>query len=674
MQNSGIAFRKFSVILLTATMILLTFSALPTQVVLAQPQPPSPEEEWYPPEPYGSADLPTGMQMIVTPGPGPVTALTARLLDLSLNVRRELYRGDGFFLEFSTNFPSFWIWCYEWYPPGNQPSGHWLIWAAGPFTGGGTYRIGIFLPEPTEPEGRHTWKIWLWNPTRGWATAILRFDFWEHPRPRIERVDVAPNMKRNSPHTVSVVISNTGEKQQAYVVSLEGTGFTINPSSSTTIVNPGATATVQFQVIPTLSGQLSLTAKVMADSRIYDSKTFGINVRTPLPSHRLDIFGLPSEVKIGEIVPITVSFANTGEGVAQQVGIRITSAEGVSVIKGSDTVSQVQPGASYTLSLQVRPETGGVRTITLRLEYMDEEGKRYSDEYMISLKVLVPVKVSAMIERKNQPLTVQFTISGTPYTGIAEKWVTSDPVQLTMPQEWKVSDDIVAEFVRWSDGDTAPSRTIQAFLPTELRAEYRLKYRVKVTADRGSPTGTGWYYDGTSLSLMVEEIIQEKDRNTRYIFLEWSDGIKEARRHVTITAPTQYHAKYKTQYYLDVVSEFGMALGAGWYDAGTLVLVSIDKTEIDVGFPYVMVFKGWSGDIVSGPQPVQIVMNGPKSLKAVWERQINQLLYLIVGIIAVVAVGVFLVLRRPILRRIKSKARVEKTNSPSKPSFFSGQT
>ncbi|MEM4185918.1 MAG: hypothetical protein QW801_01410, partial [Candidatus Caldarchaeum sp.] len=286
-----------------------------------------------------------------------------------------------------------------------------MIWAAGPFTGGGTYRIGIFLPEPTEPEGRHTWKIWLWNPTRGWATAILRFDFWEHPRPKIERVDVAPNMKRNSPHTVSVVIRNTGEKQQAYVVSLEGTGFTINPSSSTTIVNPGATATVQFQVIPTLYGQLSLTAKVMADSRIYDSKTFGINVRTPLPSHRLDIFGLPSEVKIGEIVPITVSFANTGEGVAQQVSIRITSAEGVSVIKGSDTVSQVQPGASYTLSLQVRPETGGVRTITLRLEYMDEEGKRYSDEYMISLKVLVPVKVSAMIERKNQPLTVQFTIS-----------------------------------------------------------------------------------------------------------------------------------------------------------------------------------------------------------------------------------------------------------------------
>jgi len=632
----------FSLIL----MMVLAIVSLAFPLVNAQEEPPSPEEEWYPPVPEQAQALPETYGYSTVSTSGATTALTARLLDLNLNPRMEFYRGDGMIFEFSTNFPTFWIWIYEWYPPGHIPKGHWLLWAVGPFTGGGTYRIGTFLPESTEPEGRHVWKCWIFDPTTWtWATAIIRFDFQERPRPVIVNVNVLPEMKLNKPYTIDVTIKNTGEKSYTYIVSVEGTGFTINPPSTTTVVGAGSTALLSFQVTPTVSGKLSLKVKVEADGRVYDSKIFAINVRALKPSHTLSVQSIPEEVKLGESVPISILFTNTGEGSAKQVTLRISSAEGVSFVKSSDTASEVPPGGSYVFNLAVKPESGGVKTLILQLDYIDDEGNRYSDSITVTLKVLVPLKISTAIEKKYKPLMIQFNVGGKQYAGSYEGWVTSEPIQVAVPSEWEISDDTIAEFVRWSDGNTAPSRTVQATIPLELIAEYRLKYHVKVTADEGSPTGTGWYYEGESITIEVDELI-EGEEGVRYIFTGWNDGVKDAKRTITVSEPMEYHAGYKTQYYLTVLSDYGKPSGSGWYDSGSTATASIDETIIDLGFPYIMVFKGWSGDASgTGPESNPIHMDSPKKAVALWEKQISPIFYAVIGIVAVIAVAAVLTIK-----------------------------
>ena len=600
------------------------------------PEPPSPEEEWYPPVPAVAQQLPGVYGFSTVTPSGATTALTARLLDLNLNPRREFYRGDGMVFEFSTRFSSFLLWIYEWYPPGNVPRGHWLLWAVGPFTGGGTYRIAPFLPEPTEPEGPHTWKCWLLDiPTWTWATCIIRFDFREHPRPTILNVDILPEMKVNKQYTITVTIQNTGEKRYTYVVSVGGTGFTVSPPSTTSIVNAGGTVSLTFKVTPTISGTLSLTVDVKADSRIYDSKTFTINVKALKPSHTLSPQNIPEGVKLGENVPINVLFINTGEGTAKQVTLSISSAEGVSLVKGLDSIPEIPAGGSHTFSLIVKPESGGVKTLTLTLEYLDEEGNRYHDSIAVSFSVLVPLRISTMTKR-HRPISVQFSVGEKQYSGSYEGWVSFEPIQVSVPGEWEISDGTKAEFMGWSDGNPSPTRTVQITTPMELVAEYRLKHHLKVTADIGSPTGTGWYYEGETVSISIKKLI-EGEEGVRYVFVEWSDGVKDPRRTIIVNKPMNIHAKYKTQYYLAVISDYSKTHGSGWYDEGSSAMASIDETVVDIGFPYIMVFKGWSGD-ASGKDSTSnpVIMDSPKKAIAIWEKQITPTFYALIAIIVVV--------------------------------------
>ncbi|MEM2614378.1 MAG: hypothetical protein QXO15_09195 [Nitrososphaerota archaeon] len=653
----------FLLLLVTLSFISLAGLALPQ--ASAQEEPPSPEEEWYPYVPEEAKPLLGDLSLSVAPG-GATTALTARLLDLNLNVRREFYVGDGMIFEFSTNFPRFLIWIYEWYPPGHVPRGHWLLQAVGPFSGGGTYRLGVFLPEPTEPEGLHVWKCWLLDLTSWrWATAIIRFNFKEHPQPAIVSVDILPEMKMNKPYSMTVAIRNTGEKQYAYTISVSGTGFTSNPPSTTSIIGAGETASLTFQVTPTISGKLSLTIEVKADSRVYDSRTFTVDVKSLKPSHTLSLQGVPEAVKLGEVVSLSALFTNTGEGVAKQVTLKLSSAEGVKPIKSFDSTSEVSAGGSYVFNLAVKPESGGFKTLIFVLEYLDEEGNRYSDSIMVSFDVLIPLKIGTVTKDKYQPLNIQFNVEGKQHSGLYETWMSSKPIQIIAPTEWEISNGVVAEFVRWSDGTTAPSRTIQVTAPMELMAEYRMKYRLQVTADKGSPTGTGWYYEGESVTITVEKIIGGEE-GVRYVFVGWSDGIKDVQRTITMNKPVEIHANYKTQYYFTVISDYGRGHGSGWYDEGSYAIASVDEKEIDIGFPYIMVFKRWTGDasgedLKSNP----VIMDAPKKAIALWERKVAITLYALVGtIIAVAVLSVFFIKFKGRLLKTWQKKQEKSSNLP----------
>ena len=76
--------------------------------------------------------------------------------------------------------------------------------------------------------------------------------------------------------------------------------------------------------------------------------------------------------------------------------------------------------------------------------------------------------------------------------------------------------------------------------------------------------------------------------------------------------------RYRPEYYLTVLSDFGEPEGEGWYEAGTQGKAKVkQRREGDY------VFQGWSGDI-SGTEleSKPIYMNRAKTAKAEWKREV----------------------------------------------------
>jgi hypothetical protein len=82
-------------------------------------------------------------------------------------------------------------------------------------------------------------------------------------------------------------------------------------------------------------------------------------------------------------------------------------------------------------------------------------------------------------------------------------------------------------------------------------------------------------------------------------------------------------AHYVVQYYLMVISSYGIPRGEGWYDAGSTVYAMLDIGILDYGNRTRRVFTDWSVD-ASGTDYAQsdsITMDIPKTAIANWETQ-----------------------------------------------------
>ena len=114
-------------------LILLLFLLIDQVPISAQilPEPPSPEEDWYPNHFLGAVydAYSVSVTSAGTSGSIPTpSSLVLEIVDRNGKVRREVYGDEKFNLRFDTPFDSFYLFLYEWYPPGNVPKGHWLIW------------------------------------------------------------------------------------------------------------------------------------------------------------------------------------------------------------------------------------------------------------------------------------------------------------------------------------------------------------------------------------------------------------------------------------------------------------------------------------------------------------------------------------------------------------------
>ena len=137
--------------------------------------------------------------------------------------------------------------------------------------------------------------------------------------------------------------------------------------------------------------------------------------------------------------------------------------------------------------------------------------------------------------------------------------------------------------------------------------------------------GEGWYDEGTNVSLTAPEIVPVS-WGVQYKFKYWDvDGAVLAGNPITLIMNRNHTATahYSLQYFLAVVSPYGVVGGEGWYDANETAYAFLDVGVVDHGNGTRRVFAFWSGDASgtnyakSGP----ILMDGPKTAVAKWKTQ-----------------------------------------------------
>ena len=191
-------------------------------------------------------------------------------------------------------------------------------------------------------------------------------------------------------------------------------------------------------------------------------------------------------------------------------------------------------------------------------------------------------------------------------------------------------------------------------VPVTLNAEPSGHVAVTVDGVEYGPDQLPTVFDwaiGDMHTLEVSPTV-EGATGVRYVFVQWSDGSKDASRTLTATEEVSLTATFKIQYELTVTSDFGNPQGSGWYDANTQATFSITTPVTAEGLMGALggmqILDHWSGDSTAATPLVSVTMDGPKTVKAEW-RTDNMMPYTIIGaMICVIAVAVaaLLIVRR----------------------------
>ena len=144
---------------------------------------------------------------------------------------------------------------------------------------------------------------------------------------------------------------------------------------------------------------------------------------------------------------------------------------------------------------------------------------------------------------------------------------------------------------------------------------------------------------GGAYQIGIEPIVS-RGESTRLVFVGWDDGSNATARSLVLDGDSTMTGTYEEQYRLRVNSPLSAYDYSAWYDPGTVVPLSVDPVVVPMsgilgalGFRYI--FHGWSGDVKSNANSINVTMDQPKVINADFSLD-----YTAIVIPAIVAVGV----------------------------------
>ena len=155
--------------------------------------------------------------------------------------------------------------------------------------------------------------------------------------------------------------------------------------------------------------------------------------------------------------------------------------------------------------------------------------------------------------------------------------------------------------------------------PVELHANYDRYYPVKILSPYGVKGESTTYYKEGSYALVNLDSPIIVDKDTRKIFAGWENGARSNPLKIKVDQPVTLVAEWKTQYKLSIESKLAYVKGDGWYDEGSKATVTaLGEVSSRYGSKYV--FNSWQGDVKSTSRTLNITMDSPKHIEAIWNK------------------------------------------------------
>ena len=169
--------------------------------------------------------------------------------------------------------------------------------------------------------------------------------------------------------------------------------------------------------------------------------------------------------------------------------------------------------------------------------------------------------------------------------------------------------------------DPPSRRTVK--LPASIPYRMLLYYKVSVFSEYGDVAGEGWYLEGARVVVSVSPTVVELGEGVRAVFVKWSGDVESESPMLefAVRRDVEIRAVWVVQYYVEVVSEHSTPHPrSGWYDGGAVIRVSIEDEVVCNGSTR-YVFVGWTGTLNSTSRELEVLVDRPIELRAVWRTQ-----------------------------------------------------
>jgi hypothetical protein len=235
-------------------------------------------------------------------------------------------------------------------------------------------------------------------------------------------------------------------------------------------------------------------------------------------------------------------------------------------------------------------------------------------------------RYSHQITIDTDPAGLKFIANGTQYTSpqtFTWEQGSSHILDVQSPQSGDTGTRY--QFASWSHGEPQTHLFIVPESDITLYLNFYTQHMLTVISEYGNPSGQGWYDHGSNAPFGVTTPYPGAP-GVQYIFSSWTGegtgsftGTDESHT-VIMNNPITETAEWTTQVYLSTSVD---PPGSGsllpptpgiWADITTLVPVyAVADTES--GY----IFSEWSGDITGKANPDTVLMNGPKSITALFK-------------------------------------------------------
>ncbi len=285
--------------------------------------------------------------------------------------------------------------------------------------------------------------------------------------------------------------------------------------------------------------------------------------------------------------------------------------------------------------LMVETPTGG-DGVSTRYRFGHWTGPGIVDETSRLTQILMDSPKQAIAHYVRQFKLTVASDHGSPAPSVGEHWYDEgEAITVSVGSPADESGGTRYRCSGWSGTGSIPKEGTSTALifsitaPSSIEWTWTTQHYLTVKTDPeglDSPTGEGWYDEGTFAAISVDALTGGDGVSTRYRFQSWSgDGTVDPSAELTtvlVTAPKVATGVFVQQFYLTMSTNFGtLSPESGWYDADSALSIKATAPTMTEGDGFV--WHGWTGageGAYSGiDNPASVTMNGAISETAHWK-------------------------------------------------------